>query len=100
MSDDWMEFLHAMLEAHARFLVVGAHEDQEVQIGVAPNRIDILTSLSGLSKFEDAWKDRLESNVGGQLVPFIGREQLIATKRATHRTKDLADIEALDAGRT
>lgn len=67
-----------------------------IQFGVPPSRLDLLTQLSGL-EFESAW-DRHETHaVAGLDVPFLSRADLIANKRATGRTKDLADIEALEA---
>ena len=68
--------------------------DQVVQIGLPPRRIDLLTALSGL-EFEQAWPGRAVHRVGALDVPFIGRQDLIRNKRATGRTKDLADLEAL-----
>jgi hypothetical protein len=68
--------------------------DQVVQIGVPPRRIDILTSISGVG-FEEAWSGRVSHVVGGMTVPFLGRAELIRNKRATGRTKDRADLEAL-----
>jgi hypothetical protein len=65
-----------------------------VQIGLPPRRIDVLTSISGVS-FADAWATRVGYEVDGLDVPFIGREALIRNKRATGRAKDLADLEAL-----
>ena len=69
--------------------------DMVLQIGLPPNRVDLLTSLSAIDRFDDAWADRVEYSVGGLLLPFLGRETLIRTKRATGRLKDLADLEAL-----
>jgi hypothetical protein len=65
------------------------------QIGVPPGRIDILTELTGLT-FAEAWPDRVRRPFGDVDVDFIGREAFIRNKRATGRTKDLADIEALE----
>jgi hypothetical protein len=70
-------------------------ENMVAQIGVAPNRIDLLTSLSGVPDFSLAWNGRLEQLIRGRPIPFLGRQDLIATKRATGRTKDLADLESL-----
>jgi hypothetical protein len=70
-------------------------ENNVIQIGVAPNRIDILTSLSGLPDFNAAWGARVEQTVAGLSIPFLGKAELIATKRASGRTKDLADLERL-----
>jgi hypothetical protein len=64
------------------------------QIGVAPRRIDILTSLTGVA-FEDAWRDRVMGRMGDLECPFIGREQLIRNKRALGRPRDLADLDLL-----
>ena len=66
-----------------------------VQIGLPPNRIDLLTDLNGIDDFEAAWSARVESQVAGRTIPFLGRAALIANRRATGRLKDLADIEAL-----
>jgi len=71
--------------------------DVVAQFGLPPNRIDVLTGLSGL-RFEEAWEERLEGDFGGLRAPFLGREALIRNKRATGRTKDRADIEALGGG--
>jgi hypothetical protein len=68
--------------------------DQVIQIGLPPRRIDILTSITGV-KFEDAWGGRVSHDVGGMAVPFLGRAELVRNKRATGRTKDRADLEAL-----
>ena len=62
------------------------------QIGVPPGRIDILTELTGLT-FAEAWPDRVSRAFGDLEVNFIGRDAFIRNKRATGRTKDLADVE-------
>ena len=69
--------------------------DTVVQLGLPPNRIDLLTSLSGVPDFAGAWAERVEHVFGGHPVPFLGRAALIATKRASGRRKDAADLEAL-----
>jgi hypothetical protein len=68
--------------------------DQVVQIGLPPRRIDILTSISGVA-FDEAWSGRVTHEVSGLAVPFLGRAALVRNKRATGRTKDQADLEAL-----
>jgi hypothetical protein len=67
---------------------------QVIQLGLAPNRIDLLTSITGV-EFEDAWRDRVAADLDGVPVLFIDRESLIKNKKATGRTRDRADIEAL-----
>jgi hypothetical protein len=66
------------------------------QIGVAPRRIDLLTSIDGV-EFEEAWPDRHETRLPGLKIPVIGREHLIRNKRAVGRPKDLADIAWLES---
>jgi hypothetical protein len=65
------------------------------QIGVAPRRIDILTELTGVT-FQEAWSERVRQRMGPCEVDFIGRRALIQNKRILGRTKDLADLEALE----
>ena len=68
--------------------------DTVVQLGLPPFRIDLLTGVSGVA-FADAWAERMEGQFGDLPVPFIGRAALVRNKRATGRTKDLADLESL-----
>ena len=68
---------------------------QVVQMGVPPQRIDILRGVTGV-EFETAWRERIVHRVDTLDVPFIGREALLRNKRATGRAKDLADVEILD----
>jgi hypothetical protein len=71
-----------------------AHPDQVVQLGVPPVRIDLLTSITGVS-WDEAWADRIAGRYGDIPVHYIGREQFVANKRATGRPKDVADLEVL-----
>ena len=74
-----------------------AHSDMVFQIGVQPVRIDILTSIDSVG-FEEAWTERITAELAGLTIPVIGRAHLIRNKRATGRTRDLADAEALEGG--
>ncbi len=65
------------------------------QIGVAPRRIDIITSASGL-RFEEAFAHSLTVSIDGLDVHIPSVGDLIRNKRASGRTKDLADAEALE----
>ena len=65
------------------------------QIGVAPNRIDVLTSIDGVD-FEDAWNARRIAHVEGLDVPVLARHHLIRNKKATGRPQDLADAARLE----
>jgi hypothetical protein len=66
------------------------------QIGVAPNRIDVLMGVSGI-EFEDAWPNRVPSNYGDCPIHVISRDDLIRNKRASNRPQDLLDLQALGA---
>jgi len=68
--------------------------DQIIQLGFPPVRIDIITSLTGVS-WEETQSHWVAGAYGEVQVHFIGREQFIANKRATGRKKDMADLEAL-----
>ena len=70
-------------------------EDTVFQIGVAPRRIDILTSIDGL-KFEDAFPRSVIVEIDKIPVPVLSVPDLITNKRATGRLKDLSDAEALE----
>jgi hypothetical protein len=65
------------------------------QIGVAPRRIDIITEASGLD-FEETFGRSLAVNLDGVEVCIPSLDDLIRNKRASGRTKDLADAEALE----
>ena len=64
------------------------------QMGVAPRRIDILTSITGVT-FEEAWAHRVEATYGGVRFPVIGVEALMQNKQALGRPRDLVDLELL-----
>jgi hypothetical protein len=68
--------------------------DQVIQFGLPPYRIDMMTSISGVS-FEEAWEDRLAGALFEVPVSFIGREAFLRNKRASGRPKDLEDIRSL-----
>ena len=70
--------------------------DTVFQIGVAPLRIDLLTSVTGLD-FEEAHNNTVETNLGGIPVRMLSLDDLIRNKRALGRTRDKADAEALEA---
>jgi hypothetical protein len=69
--------------------------DNVYQIGVAPYRIDIVTSITGV-EFEDAWVNRNQTTIDGIRVAVISRDDLLKNKRATGRPKDLADVAWLE----
>lgn len=66
------------------------------QIGIEPNRIDILMGIDGV-EFDAAWKNKTESTYDGVPIHILGRTDLITSKQASHRPQDLLDVERLKA---
>ena len=71
--------------------------DVVFQIGIAPQRIDVMTSVSGI-EFDDAWPHRLVADLDGVKADVIGREQLLKNKLASGRAKDILDADILRSG--
>ncbi len=65
------------------------------QIGVAPRRIDIITGVSGLS-FTSAYSNSIEVEFEGLKINMPSLDDLICNKKASGRTKDIADVEVLE----
>lgn len=68
--------------------------DQVVQLGVPPNRIDLLNDLKGID-FDNCYHRRIEVKLENCTAKFIHRSDLITNKKASGRHQDLADIENL-----
>ncbi|HKO60209.1 MAG TPA: hypothetical protein VJV03_03535 [Pyrinomonadaceae bacterium] len=68
--------------------------DLVVQLGVEPNRVDIMTSISGVS-FEEAWDTRADGELDGLPVQFISKDLLKRNKASVGRKQDLADLDYL-----
>jgi hypothetical protein len=69
--------------------------DRVFMLGRKPYRVDILTSISGV-RFADAWRRRLTVRLGDLSVPVLSRDDLLANKHASGRTKDLFDVALLE----
>jgi hypothetical protein len=65
-----------------------------VQIGLEPNRIDLMSSVTGVT-FDEAWAEKESGQLDGVPVHFIGRSALLRNKDATGRSKDLIDAAEL-----
>ena len=65
------------------------------QIGIAPNRIDVLTSIEGVD-FNDAWERRVQSSYSGVAISLLGLDHLTTNKRAIGRPQDMIDLERLE----
>ena len=67
-------------------------DDLIFQMGVVPRRIDVITSIDGVT-FDDAWPDRVVIDLDGIPVPVIGRKAFLANKRASGRPKHIGDVQ-------
>ncbi len=90
-----LEQFGAPVRAHGLVANDFSTEGNVYQMGLPPRRIDILTSITGVS-WDEIWEGRLEAVVAGLKVPFIGRTELIANKQATGRPKDKLDVTVLE----
>jgi len=65
--------------------------------GQAPNRVDILQKIDGVS-FDEAWRNRVEGKIDGEIPSqIISRDDLIRNKLASGREQDLLDVKVLRA---
>jgi hypothetical protein len=69
-------------------------KDYVIQLGFPPNRIDILTGVSGLS-FDECWTEKKEFIFDGEKVNFISLHHLKINKQSTGRDKDKLDLNNL-----
>jgi predicted nucleotidyltransferase len=69
--------------------------DQIIQLGYPPNRIDVITTASGVD-FDACYASRVQEEIDGIQVNFIDLESLKRNKKAVGRHQDLADIESLE----
>jgi hypothetical protein len=70
--------------------------EQMIQLGRAPNRIDLLTSISGVTT-DEAFATKVSAILDGVPVFVLGQDALIRNKRAVGRQQDLADLEILES---
>ena len=80
----------ALARQAARF----SEPDRMATLGREPLRIDVMTSISGVT-FAAAWRNRRRVRVDGQVVGFLGRRDLLRNKRAAGRPQDAADVALL-----
>ena len=66
-----------------------------IQLGRAPNRIDLLTGISGVA-IDDAFRTKISTEMEGVPVFVPSKELLIRNKRAVVRPQDIADLGALE----
>ncbi len=69
--------------------------EQLIQLGRAPNRIDLFTSISGVDT-DDAFATKVPAEIDNLPVFFLSKALLIANKRAVGRPQDMADLTELE----
>jgi hypothetical protein len=69
--------------------------DTIIQLGYAPNRIDLIMGVPGVN-FEECYSNRSEEDIDGVKLNFIDLEGLKKSKKASGRTQDIADVENLN----
>ena len=105
LNADLREFVELLNSRGVEYVIVGAHKDfaeadftvpeQMIQLGRAPNRIDLLTSISGVT-IADAFDAKISTELEGLPVFVLSKELLIRNKRAVGRPQDVADLESLE----
>ncbi len=87
------------LEEFGSPLLMTVDDPEEIlQLGVAPNRIDILRETIALS-FADAWPRRIESHYGHAPANWIGLDSLLTIKSAIDHPRHQEDARVLKAVR-
>src|SRR5690606_35652700 len=84
----------APIDAHEVTDALFTKEGYGYRMGRKPILIELLTTIDGVT-FDEAQRERVLVEIAGVQVPVIGRDPLLANKRAAGRPKDLADVEAL-----
>jgi hypothetical protein len=71
-----------------------AGPDEIVWMGKVPARVDFLLAIPGV-EFAASWRRRVQVEVDGVSVSVIGRDDLLANKRAVGRPQDRRDVQAI-----
>jgi predicted nucleotidyltransferase len=69
--------------------------EQVIQLGRAPNRIDLLTSITGVAT-DEALTSKVSAELDGIPVFILSKDALIRNKRAVGRPQDIADLSTLE----
>lgn len=68
------------------------------QIGIEPNRIDIMMGIPGL-EFQKAWKNKIRSKYGDEIIYILNIKDLVVAKKTANRPQDEIDLERLLAAK-
>lgn len=84
----------ALAEFGSPFLLDPDHPEEIVQIGVEPNRVDVLREVGGV-EFEEAWHRRIEARYGSAKAIWIDLDSLIAIKSQIEDPRHQDDARVL-----
>jgi tRNA nucleotidyltransferase/poly(A) polymerase len=96
--DNAQRLLNALTDAKFATATLTTADDlvaHEITIFKDRVRIDVLTAVPGL-QFADAWQNRIVMNYQGQEFYVASKDDVIASKRAAGRQKDLEDVKMLE----
>ena len=87
----------ALAEFGSPYLLSAGDASEILQLGLPPNRIDLLRS-TGIS-FAEAWAHRVEARYGSAPATWIGIDELIEIKRQIDDPRHQEDVRVLEAVR-
>lgn len=94
---DNIERANAALAEFGSPHLLSLEERQEIlQLGLPPNRIDLLRETGGIT-FEEAWRHREDAPYGAVTAHWIGLDALIAVKRQIDHPRHQEDVRVLEA---
>jgi len=84
----------ALREFGSPFLLDREKRDEILQLGIAPNRIDLLLHVRGV-RFSTAWKKRIEARYGKALANWVDLDSLIRIKSKVDTPRHQEDARVL-----
>jgi hypothetical protein len=84
----------ALADFGSPYLLNLSDAEEILQLGVAPNRIDLLREAAPLA-FEDAWRRRIEGTYGRARAWWIAIEDLLAIKERIDHPRHQEDARVL-----
>jgi len=84
----------ALAEFGSPFLLTPEKKEEILQIGIAPDRIDLLCNVTG-AKFEAAWEKRIRGNYGKVVANWIDLDSLIHIKSKIDHPRHKEDARVL-----
>ncbi|MBU4286456.1 MAG: hypothetical protein L6437_01770 [Kiritimatiellae bacterium] len=84
----------ALREFGSPFLLEAGKKKEIVQLGIAPNRIDLIRTIEGM-EFDKAWKKRKRSFYGKASANWIDLDRLIDMKKRINNPRHQEDARIL-----